>query len=582
MNAVVRVCELDTFLPPAPTLAECLASAPPWYLASLCTHSGAASPQETVASLTEPGHLEAVLAGLDPVEKTAFWLVGTFNAGRGVPVEQCWATLAEMTGQRHRRYQPILDSLRRKGLVFVGHHNYRSVYFIPRDLRRLAEEIFFRPVIAHAVLPEDAYRPLPHQPTALRDMQLFLVAAARGEVSITQHGDIYRRQQIRLARLLGWPTWGPADVQLPREDYLAARLSLLWEYALSRHLAERRSSTVTLTPAVEDWLDLSWAERWIDMVEATLRQSMSWYQNVFTALQVLLWAPPGKWLPMGQALPRPRYNPASPTASQSLNQWLHRLAYLGLLEQAEDGDPASLPLRLTPLGRACLEAIYGQREGMPPDLLPTDERSFIVAPNFEVVAPFSIHPRLLLEVGALADLVHADQALMFRISRNSIYRALKAGMDGEAILGVLRQGSPHPLPQNVEVTIREWVAAYGQVWLARFHLLRCADPEVAARLKASPRLQPFLAGELTPRDLILREGDLTFLPRILEKEGYLPRAEVELAPPLDGAFPATLPHPQGRHAAVSRRDTGLLRHETDPLPAIRIIPSDWLDLAGRR
>ncbi|MDI7249021.1 MAG: helicase-associated domain-containing protein [Bacillota bacterium] len=628
--AVIRVRGLDTFLPPVPTLGECLAAAPPWYSDIL---EAAASPWYRDSS----SRLAMLLDGLDPLEKTAFWLVGAFNAGRGIPVEQCWSTLAEVTGHRHRRFSAVLDSLRRKGLVFVGHHNYRSVYFIPGDLRAAAEELFFRPAVAGAALSPGAFRPLPYAATALRDMHLFLLAVARGEISLTREGDIYRRQQVRLARLLGWPTCVPVQPETPREDYLAARLSLLWSYALSRALVLGDGGSVVLTTHLETWLDLTWGERWADMVAQTLYGGASWTQDAFTALQLLLWSPPGTWLPLGRVLPQRDQMPSPHGPFHPLGQLIHRLQYLGLVEEADtrasgpggqgpgvigkghaDAAPA---LRLTPLGRAYLEALFGQRAGIPTHLLPGDESSFIVAPNFEVVATFNLHPRLLLKLGMLADPVQADQALLFRISRNSIYRGLRRGVDGDAIVGILSRGNGRPLPQNVEASIREWAAAYGQVWMARFHLLRCRDAEIAARLKASPRVQPFLAGELTPQDLILREGDLRPLQDVLEREGLLPHADLELAPPLDGPAPSPAgpqvnglplpgpgpantparpsagapppdPPPASAGAAAGTPLSRLVStlslsgrpmwRDGDAPPPIRILPSDWFDLAGRR
>lgn len=600
------VRHLDTFLPPAPTLRECLAAAPPWYVDLLRARHGApGSIEEVHASLLEPGRLAAVLAALDPLEKTALWLVGTLNAGRGIPVEQCWAALAETTGQRHRRFQPTLDSLRRRGLVFVGHYDYRAVYFIPRDVRAAAEEMFFRPVVAAAAEPEDAYRSAGHPATALRDLQLFLLAVARGEIRLTRQGEIYRRQQMRLARLLGWPGWGPSDGPPPREDCLAARMSVLWEYALARNLIEDHPDGVRATPALHRWTGLSRAERWLDMVELHIQCGAGWYHNMFTLLQMLLWAPPGRWLPLGSVSPVRGARSLPAAVTESVAQRVRTLEFLGILEAAEGPDLSVRAVRLTPVGRTYLDAVFGGGEACFDGLLPEDESSFIVAPNFEVVAPFTLHPRTLLELGTLADLAKADQALVFQITRTSVYRALKAGMDGETVLAVLEKGSQHPLPENVQASIREWAAAYGRVWLARFHLLRCTDAETAARLKVLPRLQPYLAGELTPRDLILRECDPAAVYEVLEREGFLPRAQLEVAPPLDGDAPpapdqagAASPATQSARWRVARAPAdgwqgrpglpGRRRHdEISPgrapsQPPIRVIPSDWFDLPGRR
>ncbi|MEW5934575.1 MAG: hypothetical protein AB1816_13445, partial [Bacillota bacterium] len=397
---LMRVRHLDTFLPPAPTLRECLAVAPPWYVDLLRMRHGAlGSIDDVYASLLEPERLATMLAGLDPLEKTAFYLVGTLNAGRGIPVEQCWAAMAEISGQRHRRFQSTLDSLRRRGLVFVGHYDYRAVYFVPRDVRAAAEETFFRPVVAGAAEPEATYRSGGHPATALRDLHLFLLAVTRGEIRLTRDGEIYRRQQMHLARLLGWPGWGPNDSAVPRQDCLAARMSVLWEYALARNLIEDHPDAVRVTPALRKWTGLSWAERWLDLVELHIGRGADWYQNQFTLLQMLLWAPPGRWLPLGAVSPV-RGTSSPPAASlapgtrsfpvavaEPVTQRVRTLEFLGILEAAEGPDFSVSAVRLTPVGRTYLDAVFGNAEACLAGLLPEDERSFIVAPNFEVVAP---------------------------------------------------------------------------------------------------------------------------------------------------------------------------------------------------
>ena len=561
-------------LPAVPTLAECLAAAPVPYRASL-TPSRTTDPAEAAAFLLEPAYLRSTLDELPTLEKDAFSFL--LAAGRaGVPVERCWNYLAERTGQRHRRFEAVVDGLRRRGLVFTGHYEYRTVYFLPADLRQLAWEVLMVPALLKAAIPPDQVQPLPYSATALRDMHLLLSEVANGNINVTNEGQIYRRQQTHLASLWGWP--GRVDARgrtAPLEECLAARLDLLTSYGLFSDLFTWHEHSATLDKNAPGWLKAPWARKWVHMLDWLLDRARSWNAEAFSLLECLAAVPAGTWLP----LPSPDRRGAETGDPTLTGTFLYKLQYMGLLDlgilKPRHAWPRPAALRATPLGYPCLQALFRDQPLPPPDL-PPEEDSFIVAPDFEVVTGSTLRGDLLVALGRLAKLQHADQALVFRLDRASIYNALKAGLTLAQISAFLRKCSRHPLPANVETSIAEWAADYGRVGLAHFYLLRCRDPETARHLEVSPRLSPFIAGKLTPQDLILNTDDFPTLRKLLEKEGYLPRAGVEEITGSDHRN-------QTGMAKVGAGMGGTFPHKrSEPASPVRLVTSSWPDLNPRR
>lgn len=580
---------LHTFLPPVPRLQECLEQAPARYLANLPTAGRIASCPDILRFLLDQQNFLALLKRLDLAAQVAFRLVALSHAGRGIPVEQCWNQVAELTGHRPRRSEAILDELRRQGLVFLGHRNYRTVYFVPADLRQIAVRSLLRPWLVALCLPPEELRPAPLPATAVRDLHLLLSAITKGEISLTQSGAIYRRQQLRLAKLLNWPLSPDGEAGPEPRDLITARFAQLWHYGCSRRLLDSQSSVARPGPQIRKWLGLPWARKWLDMAEVTLEHAATWHDDAFTILELLLWAPPDHWLPLDRALCPTSANPLARQALlASARRFLLHLAYLGLVEAAQPQDPCPFAFRLTPVGREYLHALYQGRTELPAGLLPEEETSFLVAPNFEAIAGSTLQGQLLLLLDLVADLARADQALIFQLNRSSVYRALKTGLTADQILSFLSRHSRHPLPENVATSIREWAANYGQVWFARFALLRCAEPSLAARLKASPRLAPFLAGELTPQDLILVDPEtIPAVRHLLEKEGYLPRAGIETALPTGAGEPASAPPAPQKKTRF--RSSGSpppppppWSQAHPPVEPVRLAKIDWPDLSGRR
>jgi hypothetical protein len=114
-----------------------------------------------------------------------------------------------------------------------------------------------------------------------------------------------------------------------------------------------------------------------------------------------------------------------------------------------------------------------------------------ITPSFEVILPPESRLLDIVQVGACSDWVRLDRAMVARITKPSVSRALAAGATGTQILGWLASASQHPIPQNVEVAIRDWAGAIIPATLATGHVV-VVDAAVESHALAA-------LGKLAPR-----------------------------------------------------------------------------------
>jgi hypothetical protein len=201
----------------------------------------------------------------------------------------------------------------------------------------------------------------------------------------------------------------------------------------------------------------------------------------------------------------------------NLVRWARqRLYLLGVLDLGYDAAGHPVALRLTRAGARLL--------GLDSDDLPAaGVGNLVVTPDFEVV---------LFSTGDDAELVHDldrfcvrdKQAgtIHFRITAESVRRALIEGMRLDRMLAVLEGNSRTPVPQNVTYSIRDWALQSGLMVLNEELLLRCDRPEILKRLGRDPGARQYvtrtidantiqLAAKMTPRRMRALLRDLGYI-----------------------------------------------------------------------
>ena len=118
-------------------------------------------------------------------------------------------------------------------------------------------------------------------------------------------------------------------------------------------------------------------------------------------------------------------------------------------------------------------------------------QQFYLTPSFEIMAPAGLAPVLLFRIGELADLVGCDRANTYKITEQSIERALDRGWRRDDVLQFLRDNSQIGLPENVEATLKGWIGYRGDV---EFHdlMLMTVHRTQIKRLESNKRIKPYL------------------------------------------------------------------------------------------
>ncbi len=287
----------------------------------------------------------------------------------------------------------------------------------------------------------------PHLPLAV-----LLALARRGELRVTQTGELYKSSTARL------------------QEALALRSSPVVE------ILRRIASDLDLVRVVDGYLrPTNEAEGHFARSPEDLRAR--WLATVLldagpiarATLYTLDELPPGTWLTtlaLGFALekrvprmggPR-RAGPMTPPPSLALPSVLSALLLAGMVEVS--GTEAFLETRLTDTARAVIAG-----GGVPPpppggassNSPPSTSAPFHVLPDFEVAVPAEhLRPSDAWALAQAADLVSADRVVRFRLTRERIADAAREGLDGDRLLRLLRERSPRPVPGNVAHAIMEW------------------------------------------------------------------------------------------------------------------------------
>jgi hypothetical protein len=220
------------------------------------------------------------------------------------------------------------------------------------------------------------------------------------------------------------------------------------------------------------------------------------------------------------------------------------LGQLGILDLGyADGTLAAL--RVTPEGSRLL-----QGEPLPSQQA---ESNVVIQPNFQIFALAPTPDGVLFTLDRLADRVRTDQAIEYRLSRESIFRAEKHGLGVGEALAFLERISALPLPQNVRKSIEDWGALRDRVVVRRGSaLVNVADPATLDALYADPTVCPLLGRRVAPtaalvpfaqlRPLHLRLLESSFVPALAEGEDVPPDSAYRVTPAGDVVFRHRLPN----------------------------------------
>ena len=436
----------------------------------------------------------------------------------------------------------MLETLAREGVVYPTGGGSRTVYVCPADIWRRLYDLASRTM--QAAVQSSVGGPVAYRQDGLalaRDEAAFLLYTLRHDVRLTQEGVVFRRQQIQLLQL-----FEVSEDALPQQigwrfgfgrrfhDY-PDRLALLYDHLYARGCVVETADGRLCgeSTAADAYLQLPEITRGQELFRfwlRTYRPAIPMLRTVVARIAELTrhaWIYEDSLCQLWAGGIEAYYYE---TAEQILERRiLGMLVHLGVLARGSAQDSAVM-YRLTPEGAAwCLgkgggEALREAVDEPPPRI------GAVVQPTFEVLLPATAEAAVGRELQMMAELVQSDRMRVYRLTRDSVYRALQLGVGEERMLSFLRAIGDRPLPGNVERTLVEWCAAYGKVTLGTVALLTMRDEHTAEEVRRLAPVADRLLREVTPSVLAFSPGDAPFLQSFLEKLGYLVRVDDSARP----------------------------------------------------
>ena len=206
---------------------------------------------------------------------------------------------------------------------------------------------------------------------------------------------------------------------------------------------------------------------------------------------------------------------------------------------------------------------------------PAETDSFIVQHDLSIIAPGPLSAASSARLRGMSHTESRGMASTFRISAESISRALAAGDDGDGLLSFLEEHSLTALPQNLVYLINDVAAKHGSVRVSRTEgrtIVEAATDQLAALLGVDSNVRHLQLAPTGARTFAtaLDPGSVI---NVLVEAGY-PAVTVDASPGLEQT-PEELPE-AALHALVAR-----LRDLDEDIPMDASWLKRQLDLAIR-
>ncbi|MBE7187533.1 helicase-associated domain-containing protein [Jatrophihabitans endophyticus] len=157
--------------------------------------------------------------------------------------------------------------------------------------------------------------------------------------------------------------------------------------------------------------------------------------------------------------------------------------------------------------------------------LPAPVDHFLVQPDLTVVVPGPPDAALGIELDLFADLESSGGAAVYRITEQSVRRALDAGRTGAGLTAFVAERSRTPVPQALSYLIDDAARRHGRLRVgAASAYLRCDDETLVSRVVADRSLAGLELRRLAP-NVLVASAPITQVLDALRRAGLAPAAE---------------------------------------------------------
>ena len=174
--------------------------------------------------------------------------------------------------------------------------------------------------------------------------------------------------------------------------------------------------------------------------------------------------------------------------------------------------------------------------GEPPEFVESGGR-LVVQPNFTILAMEPINDQVLIDLDHFADVQGGDLAIVYQLTRESLYRGQQQGWSANRVMAFLEQHQGAPVAGNVRRTLEEWQLQHQRITIHRNAIVvQFADEESQTQTGES-------IGEFEPRGLgnhfaLVQKGDAPALIEALRTAGWMPLEPAADVTAMAGASPA--------------------------------------------
>jgi hypothetical protein len=371
---------------------------------------------------------------------------------------------------------------------------------IPAEMRTILAGQF-RANIAERILKASTQRKNVHNrgETFYRNFLTLASLCARKRLRLTGQGRLFKRVRTELTELLDIPQDEP-DFYNPEEE-------LFWLEQVGSYtgIISPVGESMRTTRAIFPWLNLSPRERALDLMHIAMDHGpLSLALPLASRLLMCLdegWRTPALVKEITAELP----------GADNLKMAWRFLFLCGAVEIG--GKPVSI--HLTSFGRSILDPSA--------EYAPSYDNDLIVQADFSVIAPKEMELTERWQLERIADLAAQDSVYRYKLTRDSVQRALESGMEREQLLDFLRRHSRQPLPQSVEYTLQNWMDRYGRLQFMPAFLLISQSEDLMDEVRHLPAVAANLIKEISPSVWAVRRDGYEDMLNALVKAGYMPK-----------------------------------------------------------
>ncbi|MEW6045274.1 MAG: hypothetical protein AB1609_02155 [Bacillota bacterium] len=154
-------------------------------------------------------------------------------------------------------------------------------------------------------------------------------------------------------------------------------------------------------------------------------------------------------------------------------------------------------------------------------VLPADEPSAFIQPNFEILAPRHMRPDRLSRLIELSQVTRPDRMVQLKLDVERAAACVRSGRWTPAeVIRLLEESSRHELPQNVHFTLAEALKPLGRVQLMDGILVRADESPVAAAILESAKSRAIPIERISPEVLWIERRHVGALLSAAEASGY--------------------------------------------------------------